>query len=111
MEIKSKKSGDRTIAYIFGEIDHHNAKNAREILDEIIEGEQSITFGIDLSGVTFCDSSGLGLVMGRMRKCLSVGSTLIVMNPSAAAHRILEIAGMDKILKIERGHQNEEQDC
>ncbi len=103
MEIRSEKRGDTTVAFIIGEIDHHNAKSARDKLDCIIESEQPIQFGLDLSGVSFCDSSGLGLVMGRMRKCQTVGSTLVVQNPSAAAYRILEIAGMDKILKIERG--------
>lgn len=106
MEIRSEKRGEETVAYIMGEVDHHNAKEARERLDKIIEAEMPITFGLDLSGVTFCDSSGLGLVMGRMRKCSAVGSTLIIKNPSAAAHKILEIAGMDKILKIERGNKN-----
>lgn len=106
LEIRSEKRGEETVAFIIGEIDHHNAKDARVKLDRIIDNEQPITFGLDLSGVTFCDSSGLGLVMGRMRKCASVGSTMIVKNPSNAAHRILEIAGMDKILKIERGTKN-----
>lgn len=103
MEIMSEKRGETTVAFIHGEIDHHNAKAARDMLDTIIEREQPIRFGLDLSGVTFCDSSGLGLVMGRMRKCQTVGSTMYIQNPSAAAHKILEIAGMDKILKIERG--------
>jgi stage II sporulation protein AA (anti-sigma F factor antagonist) len=106
MEILSEKHGEETIAYIRGEIDHHNAKEARESLDKMIENEQPIRFGLDLSGVTFCDSSGLGLVMGRMKKCEAVGSTMVVKNPSAAAHKILEIAGMDKIIKIERGQKN-----
>ncbi|MBR2901314.1 MAG: STAS domain-containing protein [Clostridia bacterium] len=103
MEIRGEKHGEETTAFIFGEIDHHNAKEAREKLDRIIDETQPISFSLDLSGVTFCDSSGLGLVMGRMRKCLSVGSILIIKNPSEAAYRILQIAGMDKILKIERG--------
>ena len=103
MEISCEKRGDLTVAYIKGEIDHHNAKTARDMLDNIIESTQPIGFSLDLSGVTFCDSSGLGLVMGRMRKCQTVGSTLSIQNPSKAAYRILEIAGMDKILKIERG--------
>lgn len=106
MEIKSEKQGSKTIAYIFGEIDHHNAKIARSQLDNIIEQDRPINFGLELSGVSFCDSSGLGLVMGRMRKCMSVGCTLTVVNPSDAVERILEIAGMDKILKIERGIRN-----
>ncbi len=101
MDVKWEKSGEKTVAYVIGEIDHHNAKQAREKLDCIIDEQQPICFGLDLSGVSFCDSSGLGLVMGRMRKCLSVGSTMVVLNPSVAAERILQIAGMDKILKIE----------
>lgn len=103
MEINCEKRGDITVAYIKGEIDHHNAKTARDALDGIIDSHQPIRFALDLSGVSFCDSSGLGLVMGRMRKCQSVGSTLSIQNPSKAAYRILEIAGMDKILKIEKG--------
>lgn len=103
MEISSEKRGESVVAFIKGEIDHHNAKEARDSLDSIIEKEQPITFKLDLSGVSFCDSSGLGLVMGRMRKCQTSGSVLVVQNPSSAALRILEIAGMDKILKIERG--------
>lgn len=103
MEIRSEKKGFGTIAYLSGEIDHHNAKFAREELDKIIENDHPSKLRLELSGVTFCDSSGLGLVMGRMKKCNSVGGELIIKNPSNAAMRILEIAGMDKILKIERG--------
>ena len=103
MEIGCKTEGNTTVAYILGEIDHHNAVTARAALDEMIEQLAPIRFGIDLSGVTFCDSSGLGLVMGRMRKCQTVGSSMFIKNPSAAAERMLQIAGMDRILKIERG--------
>lgn len=103
MEIGCKTEGNATVAYLVGEIDHHNAVTARVALDEIIEQTRPIRFGIDLSGVSFCDSSGLGLVMGRMRKCQTVGSSMFIRNPSAAAERMLNIAGMDRILKIERG--------
>ncbi len=103
MEIRSERHAENVIAYIFGEVDHHNAKYARDQLDKIIDEEQPASFGLDLRGVSFCDSSGLGLVMGRMRKCLSIGCSIVILNPSPAAEKILEIAGMDKILKIERG--------
>lgn len=101
MEIKTEKSGGKITAYLTGEIDHHNAKEARLELDILLEAEKPCEFALDLSRVTFCDSSGLGLVMGRMKKCASVGSRMTVQKPSKAAYRILEIAGMDKILKIE----------
>lgn len=103
MEITETKNGREVVARITGEIDHHSAGVAREWLDGMIESEQPPRFGMDLSGVTFCDSSGLGLVMGRMRKCGAVGSELFIVNPSAEAEKILQIAGMDKFLKIEKG--------
>lgn len=106
MEIICETQKDISKAFIKGEIDHHNAKEARERLDDIISNTRPIRFLLDLSGVSFCDSSGLGLVMGRMRKCQAVGSTLVIINPSAAALKILEIAGMDKIIKIERENKN-----
>lgn len=106
MEIICETNCGISKAFIKGEIDHHNAKEARDRLDAVIADTRPIRFLLDLSGVSFCDSSGLGLVMGRMRKCQSVGSTLVIVNPSVAAMRILEIAGMDKIIKIERDNKN-----
>ena len=78
MEIKSEKAGSSVIAYILGEIDHHNAKNARTILDGIILRERPVNFSLDLSAVSFCDSSGLGLVMGRMKKCTRIYVIILV---------------------------------
>ncbi len=106
MEIRLEKRDSSLTAYLSGEIDHHNAKRAREELDRIIGEEAPIRFLLDLSGVSFCDSSGLGLIMGRMKKCTSVGSVLVLKNPSAATEKILEIAGIDRIIKIERGVLN-----
>lgn len=87
---------------LLGEIDHHNAKTAREGIDGLIVSKAPTRFYLDLSNITFCDSSGLGLVMGRMKKASEIGATFIVQNPSPAVNRILNIAGMDKLLKIER---------
>ena len=102
MEITETRNERGVIARITGEIDHHSAGVAREWLDGMIERRQPPRFGMDLSGVTFCDSSGLGLVMGRMRKCSSVGSELYIVNPSREAEKILRIAGMDNYITIEK---------
>ena len=71
-----------------------------------VDTEQPSVFYFNLSGVTFCDSSGLGLVMGRMRKCAQLDAALIVESPSEAAVKILTIAGMDKLIRIERSNGN-----
>ena len=81
-------------------------EEAREKLDKIITERMPARFLLDLSGVTFCDSSGLGLVMGRMRKCGQIDAVLIVESPSEAVWKILNIAGMDKLIRIERSNGN-----
>ena len=47
------------------DLDHHLADEIREVIDEVVEerGIRSIIF--DFSKVTFMDSSGIGLIMGR----------------------------------------------
>ena len=89
-----------------GEIDHHNAAEVRVRIDRVLETEMPEVFYFNLAGVTFCDSSGLGLVMGRMRKCGQIDSVLIVESPSEAVLKILNIAGMDKLIRIERSNGN-----
>ena len=89
-----------------GEIDHHNAAEVRVRIDRVLETEMPEVFYFNLAGVTFCDSSGLGLVMGRMRKCGQIDAVLIVEAPSEAVLKILNIAGMDKLIRIERSNGN-----
>lgn len=89
-----------------GEIDHHNARQARTGIDALIELHAPERVYLDLSEISFCDSSGLGLVMGRMKKAADRGGMLIVRDPSAAVSKILHIAGMDKLVKIERKPEN-----
>ena len=103
MTFSTEKNGEKLRIRLQGEIDHHNAAEVRVRIDRILETEMPEVFYFNLAGVTFCDSSGLGLVMGRMRKCQTLGCNMVVKNPSDAATKILEIAGMDKILRIERG--------
>lgn len=106
MRFTTEKNGDKLRIRLQGEIDHHNAAEVRTRIDRILETEQPGVFYFNLSGVTFCDSSGLGLVMGRMRKCAAQDTALIVEAPSDAVMKILHIAGMDKLLRIERSEEN-----
>ena len=56
---------------------------------------------LELSGITFMDSSGLGLIMGRYSLVKELGGTLLLRSPSVAVMKILSLAGMDKMIKIE----------
>lgn len=106
MNFSAERDGDRLRIRLRGEIDHHNAAEVRTRIDRVLETERPEVVLFNLSEVSFCDSSGLGLVMGRMRKCESLNASMVVEEPSEAVMKILRIAGLDKLLHIERSEGN-----
>ena len=84
-----------------GEIDHHCASAIRKAMDNEIFGKRPRGLIIDMSGVDFMDSSGLGLIMGRYSVMKELGGELIVQNPSESTERIMRLAGMERLIKIE----------
>jgi stage II sporulation protein AA (anti-sigma F factor antagonist) len=57
---------------------------------------------LDLSGIAFMDSSGLGFVMGRYSLMQKLGGELILERPNERVVRIFELAGLERIVKIEK---------
>ncbi len=97
---KYEYSDDILKITLHGEIDHHSAKAAREEIDLKILEYRAKTVLIDLQGVGFMDSSGLGLILGRYTHAKEAGSVLKVINPSPGAEKVLRMAGTDKIIPI-----------
>ncbi len=93
---------DETLtAALSGEIDHHRAVLVRAGIDEAMYRELPKTLVIDIGGVDFMDSSGLGLILGRYTKAKEIGTMLVIRNPSARAEKMLKMAGIDRMIKIE----------
>ena len=85
-----------------GEIDHHTAAVVRVSMDELIRSRAPRVLAIDMSAVDFMDSSGLGLIMGRLSLMQSIGGETQILDPSPATERIMGLAGMERMLKIKR---------
>ncbi len=83
-----------------GEIDHHSAVSVRTRIDRKIAEERPKRTVLDLSGIDFMDSSGLGLVMGRYARMQEQGGELVVLNPTERAMRIFVLSGLDKRITI-----------
>ena len=85
-----------------GELDHHSAGDCRAVLDEVLgENPEIRQLRVNLCGLSFMDSSGIGVLIGRykiLRERKGV-VTLYGMNPSVA--RIVEMAGLKKIMQVE----------
>jgi stage II sporulation protein AA (anti-sigma F factor antagonist) len=88
------------IAHLSGEIDHHCAKEIRTDIDLAIEMHKPEKLILDFTGVTFMDSSGIGLVMGRYKTMKTLGGRVVIENPSAQIKKVMRLAGLDRLAVI-----------
>lgn len=101
MSVTIKNKNSIMQAFIKGEIDHHTAPDIREQIDDaVVRCEGVKTLVLDFSGVTFMDSSGVGLVMGRYRLVSARGIKLRVDNLSPRDYRIMKMSGIEKLAEV-----------
>ena len=103
MSLNIKALGEVVTVYLTGEIDHHSAKGIREQIDSAIEFNMPSLLVLDFGGVTFMDSSGIGLVMGRYRNLQKNGATLSLINLPLNIYKVMKLSGIEKLAKIEKG--------
>lgn len=101
MTVKIEHSDGVITAYLEGELDHHAAKEIREEIDENIERTRPNVLILDFRNVSFMDSSGIGLVMGRYRTMQLLGGKLIVRNTSLHIRKVMRLAGLDRLAEFE----------
>ena len=100
---------DRLLIVLSGEIDHHNAVWIRNEIDSKISELQPLRAVMDLSGIDFMDSSGLGLIMGRFSKMRALGGELSLLDPGERLMKIFTLAGLEKVVMIEHGDDAEKE--
>jgi stage II sporulation protein AA (anti-sigma F factor antagonist) len=85
-----------------GEIDHHSAALLRASIDDAIIQKHPPLLTLDFSDVTFMDSSGIGLVMGRYKLLKTVQGRIRVENLSPSAYKVMVLAGLEKLGEIKQ---------
>lgn len=99
MQILSSRKGQTLYARLLGELDHHSAAQTREELDRILMDEEIMELILDLSGLTFMDSSGIGVVLGRYKLMCARGGRLAIQKPSLHVDKILRMSGVYGIVR------------
>ena len=99
--LKSVTDGKTLTVFLEGDIDHHNARMIRSRIDTKVFIQRPDELILDLSRVSFMDSSGLGLILGRYAKSVELGIRFKVANPTPQIRRILDLAGTERLIKIE----------
>ena len=99
MEIKYKKTKSCLTLYIYGELDECTSSSAREILDKVIYDNVNLKSVIfDLSGLSFMDSTGIGLLIGRYKKMKNLNMNSYITGASVATEKVIELAGLYSIM-------------
>ena len=99
MEVRYKKSIDKLSIYIYGELDECTAKSAKVILDNLINENLSIKKVVfDLSGLTFMDSTGIGLLIGRYKKLKQFNIASYISGAPIFIEKVIELAGLYSIM-------------
>lgn len=106
-EVKLNVKDGILTASITCEIDHHTAKVLRERIDAALTKEKPRGLVLDFSAVTFMDSSGLGLITGRVERAGSVGSTVCISGLSSPIEKLLRISGIERIENLKICNKNQ----
>ena len=100
MKLEIRTENGKAIATLSGEIDHHNARELRSELDRYIIKSQPKMLEMDFGNITFMDSSGIGLIMGRSKLMRECGGSLEVCNTQPYIRRVLKLSGIERIVTI-----------
>ncbi len=100
MEILYKKEDKLLEVKITEEIDHHTTEKMRRRMDYEIQRHMPRKVIFDFNCVTFMDSAGIGMVIGRYKLISMLGGSLEIKNIRNNIKKVLEMSGIHKIVKL-----------
>lgn len=108
MTVALKNDNSCLIALLSGELDHHTVRSVREEIDTAISENQPSRLALDFGDVTFMDSSGIGLILGRCKIMGGIGGSTAIWNPPPHIRRVMKLSGIERLAKIESSPKRKE---
>ena len=91
------------------ELDHHSAGELSHTADHLVQTKDIREIVFDFSKTTFCDSSGIGMLMGRYKMMLALGGSVRAVQVRERVAKILMLSGVLKIMPVERMEGGDEE--
>lgn len=102
LHIEIEKGGRKTlIVRLAGELDHHTSEIVKAKMEEALQREGSIHVILSMKDLTFMDSSGLGVILGRYKQITGMGGKMVVCDIHPSVHRLFEMSGLYKIVSVQ----------
>jgi len=90
-----------------GELDLKTSESLRQAIDTEIDRRGIRTVILNLHDVTFVDSSGLGVILGRYKRLLPLGGKILIKQVPPHIYKIMELSGLPKIISFENESSDE----
>lgn len=97
--VSETAGADVVVVKVHGEVDVYTAPKMKEEMQRCIDtGLTNVV--VDLAGVAYMDSSGLGVLIGALKRAREAGGELIVSAPNARIARIMDVTGLGRIFNV-----------
>lgn len=100
MNVKTAYSGGRLSIYLCGELDHHEARKLMRGIDELLDEFLPRDCILDLSELSFMDSSGIAVIIKISRRMKTMGGRMWIENPAKQPQRVIDASGIDRLVPV-----------
>ena len=100
MTINTAYSAGRLTLFWNGELDHHQAREAMSNLEEVLDEYMPRDCVLELSGLSFMDSSGIAVILRAARRMRDVGGRTWIENPGTQPRRVIDASGIDRLVPV-----------
>ncbi len=98
MSLEIKKTGNTLVVKIHGDFDLQLADYCRREIDQNLQDAKNILF--DLTDISFIDSSGLGVILGRYRKVKDIKGNVVIANSDSKIVKLLNLSGITRLIPV-----------
>lgn len=100
MNINAAYSAGRLTVFLVGELDHHEARSAIRSIEELLDEYMPRDCVLELSQLSFMDSSGIALIVKTGRLMKELGGRLWIENPAKQPRRVIDASGIDRLIPV-----------
>ena len=98
-DLESRVEGDRAIVTVRGDFDLQVAERVVAELEKVEEAAPALLV-IDLSGLSFMDSSGMGVIAAAQARAVEAGRRIVLVRPPYTVRRAFELSGFDDVVTV-----------
>ncbi|GAB3656386.1 STAS domain-containing protein [Actinocorallia lasiicapitis] len=100
LQVSTVSQAGHVVVTAVGELDLYTAPRLQQALVALLREQEVDRVVVDLSGVEFCDSTGMNVLLSGMKRVKERGGQFELAAPRPAVLRILQVTGLDTVFTV-----------